>query len=158
MKAASLLSWNYVSSLLIFWVFLSCFALHSSAQSQPQKPDSLNFSQKEQPQIIGKGKSGKRYFGDLMVSYTLDSTGTNMRCSLYLVTQFVYICNLNAASPDCNFDVELGLGKSSGRLSVNLANPAPHSISTLAGNFIYSVSKNHTSYQFKGDLTSWFWK
>ncbi|MBB5635173.1 hypothetical protein HDF26_002101 [Pedobacter cryoconitis] len=156
MKADLLPSWNYIKSFLFLFAVFSCFTLKADAQYQPQKKQTAVSSVAGQQQILEKGKTGERYFGDLMVSYTVDSTGTNVLCSLYLVTQFVYMRNLNATSPDCDFDVELGLGKSAGRLHLNLINTDPHSVSTLYGNFTYTVSSNNTSYLFKGDLTGWF--
>jgi hypothetical protein len=51
-------------------------------------------------------------------------------------------------------DVKAGLAAASGSLTLNLAY-APL-ISTLKGDFTYTVTGNNTSFNFKGDLVGWY--
>lgn len=112
------------------------------------------FTSESDPVIVPKGYHGERNFGDLTTAYTIDSSGKNALCTLYVSTVLAGIETLTATNPVYNFDVKVGLGAASGSLSLQLAD-TPR-VSKLQGNFTYTVTGNNTSFTFKGDLVGWY--
>jgi hypothetical protein len=107
------------------------------------------------PPIVEKGYSGKRYFADLGTFYTIDSTGKNVLCTLYVSSAFAGIEVLNVSNPTYNFDLIVGSGKAKGALKLHLVDSPL--ISKLSGNFLYSGSNGtNDSFTFKGDLVGWY--
>ncbi|MES2382769.1 MAG: hypothetical protein V4538_17110 [Bacteroidota bacterium] len=117
-------------------------------------PQESNPTEKSEPAIVPKGYQGKRYFGDLLTQYTIDSTGKIVVCTLYVSTVLVGIESLTATNPIYKFDVKAGLGAANGTLTLNLTDSPL--ISNLKGDFTYTVTGNNTSFSFKGDLVGWY--
>lgn len=117
-------------------------------------PQESKPTENSDPAIAPKGYQGKRYFGDLLTQYTIDSTGKIVVCTLYVSTVLVGIQSLTATNPVYKFDVKAGLGAASGNLTLNLADSPL--ISNLKGDFTYTVTGNNTSFSFKGDLVGWY--
>ncbi len=132
---------------LLLNILLILFPVFCQAQNQE--------TQIGQPVIVPPGTSGHRIFGDFLIDYSIDSTGSFAICTLYVATQFVGVRALVAESPNYNFDVALGYGWAKGLINLNLGNNQyPMNLSTLSGDFQYSG--NNQQFTFKGDLISWF--
>lgn len=107
------------------------------------------------PPIVEKGYSGERYFADLATFYTIDTTGKNVQCTLYVSSALAGIEALNASNPTYNFNLIVGSGKAKGSIKLNLVD-SPQ-ISKLSGDFLYSSSNGtNDSFTFKGDLVGWY--
>jgi len=117
-------------------------------------PQKNNSTEKSDPAIVPKGYKGKRYFGDLLIQYAIDSTGKIVVCTLYVSTVLVGIESVTVTNPMYKFDVKAGLGAASGALTLNVVD-APL-ISNLKGDFTYTATGNNTSFSFKGDLVGWY--
>jgi hypothetical protein len=104
--------------------------------------------------IMTPGTCSGRYFGDLLIRYSIDNTGDQVTCSLYLASQLVGLRTLNVQDTLYNFTVVLGNTKASGQIA--LALQFPPRLSTLKGNFTYSVAANNMSFTFTGDLAGWY--
>lgn len=134
---------------MMLWCMV--LALPLSALSQEAPPIPL---QKITAPLIDLDSNGERYFGDLLVKYTVDPTGKIVVCTLYLSTVVVGISSLAATSPVYQFDVKAGASAASGSLSLYL-NHLPL-ISTLKADFTYTVKDNNTCFPYKGDLVGWY--
>lgn len=139
-------------TVFIFWVLLlgmlTVFPVATKAQE-------ISYStNQDSTAIVKAGTGGIRYFGDLSIQYSIDSTGTVVVCTLTLNTVIVGIVSLTGTNPVYPFDVKSGLGSANGTLSLNLVYPPL--IATLKGDFNYSVWSNNTNYPFKGDLVGWY--
>jgi len=131
----------------LFLLLLLMFGLNL-AQSQTPLP------KVEQVLLVKPGESNSRQFGDLVINYTLASRPIAVQCTLFVSSQFVGIRTLSALSPIYKFDVQVGLSKATGSVTLLLANP--DLVSTLAGSFSYTA--NSTSFVFKGDIVGWYIK
>ncbi|RUT69518.1 hypothetical protein D0817_15165 [Flavobacterium cupreum] len=106
------------------------------------------------PPLVERGTTGERYFGDLLIQYTIDTTGKIVVCVLYLSTVLVGVESLTATNPVYQFDLKSGESTASGSLSIFL-NFSPL-VSTLKADLTYTVKENNTSFPYKGDLVGWY--
>jgi hypothetical protein len=126
-------------------------ALPSTILAQGNSPRPL---QKTNTPISEIGSSGVRYFGDLVIHYTIDPTGKVVLCTLYLSTVLVGVESLTATNPIYQFDLKSGASTANGNLSIYL-NFSPQ-VSTLKADLTYTVKENNTSFPYKGDLIGWY--
>ncbi|MET1254986.1 hypothetical protein [Aliikangiella maris] len=121
-------------------------SVNSIADQAANEPQALVY--------LKPGESSERYFGDLKVTYKIDANGKLVTCTLYLATQLVGVHTLVKDDTVYNFDVQLANTNAKGKLTLNLA--VYPEVSTLSGNFHYSVSANNESFTFIGDLVGWY--
>lgn len=126
-------------------------ALPNIALAQENSPIPL---QKINAPLAESGSSGERYFGDLLIHYTIDPTGKVVLCTLYLSTVLVGVESLTATNPVYQFDLKSGASTANGNLSIYL-NFSPQ-VSTLKADLTYTVKENNTSFPYKGDLIGWY--
>ncbi|HAS39093.1 MAG TPA: hypothetical protein DCS93_01375 [Microscillaceae bacterium] len=126
-------------------IFFVVFCSQAVAQGTPSASDSI---------ILQPGDSSGRQFGDLLISYRIDSLGKNVFCVLMLNTQLVGLQNLTPDVPVYNFEVRLAGSWAKGKLQLKSATPPQ--ISVLYGDFTYSALGSNGSFRFTGDLCGWF--
>lgn len=134
-------------------LFLSLGLLATTPFCQKASNQNLNHRQEF---IIHPGDSSSRFFGDLLLTYKVDSLGQNVNCMLFLSTQLVGIHTLVKEDPTYKFKVQLAEAKSKGTLELKLG--FYPQVSTLWGNFTYSVVANNESFNFTGDVVGWYIK
>ncbi|GAA6767958.1 hypothetical protein [Flavobacterium johnsoniae] len=150
-KTAYIDSISHINIILKILFICLLTALPVSTLAQETSPIPL---QRIFAPIVERDTSGERYFGDLLIKYTIDPTGKVVVCTLYLSTVLVGIESLTATNPLYQFELQSGASTTSGCLSIYL-NFAP-SISTLKADLTYSVKENNTNFPYKGDLVGWY--
>lgn len=137
--------WHFKRAIAISLVLFIFFC--GKAIAQGTSPTSGNI-------LLQPGDSSGRQFGDLLISYRIDSLGKNVFCVLMLNTQLVGLQNLTPNAPLYNFEVRLADAWAKGKLQ--LKNATPPLVSVLYADFTYSVSGSNRNFRFIGDLCGWF--
>ncbi|OQP40750.1 hypothetical protein A4H97_14110 [Niastella yeongjuensis] len=104
--------------------------------------------------IVQPGTCNGTYFGDLLIRYTIDKSGTAVTCALFLASHLIGLHTLNATDTLYSFKVKLGFTWAKGSITLQLRRASL--LSTLSGSFRYSVQANNTWFEFTGDLAGWY--
>jgi hypothetical protein len=104
--------------------------------------------------IVQTGTCNGMYFGDLLIRYTINKSGTAVTCALFLASHLIGLHTLDTTDTLYNFNLRLGTTWANGRISLHIRRASL--LSTLSGHFKYSVDANNTWFEFMGDLAGWY--